>query len=221
MVVWKVHLASASSRRFEWLKGRLEGESVDFTAAGLISDEASPPGGLDVKSQVQRILDSKVESAKIEIAIQGLSESEIPNFLLVGDTLVEDPDDIQQSLGQPDDKTKAAVMLLRLSGRRHNVWSGTAMLSRENSNWTVKSAVEYATVEINQLSDLELAELLNSNSWQGKAGAYDLAGKMGNHARLISGSEVCVLGFASSIIEELLQLISGQCSTASGDEDVA
>jgi hypothetical protein len=31
---------------------------------------------------------------------------------------------------------------------------------------------------------------------------------MGNHANLISGSEVCVLGFAPSIIEELLQLLS-------------
>ncbi len=204
----KVHLASASSRRYEWLKVRLDADFVDFSASGLLSAEQLPPSGLDVRSQVQKILESKVESAKIEIAIQQIGEIEIPDFILVADTLVEDPDDLHQSLGQPIDRASAAAMLLRLSGRRHNVWSGSTLLIRKGESWEEKSSVEYATVEINQLTDDQFAELLESKSWEGKAGAYDLAGQMGKYASLIDGSEVCVLGFAPSIIEELLQLLS-------------
>jgi len=203
----KVHLASASSRRYEWLKVRLDADFVDFSAAGLLSDEQLPPSGLDVRSQVQKILASKVESAKIEIAIQQIGEIEIPDFILLADTLVEDPDDLQQSLGQPIDRASAAGMLLRLNGRRHNVWSGTTLLIRKGDNWEEKSSVEHATVEINQLTDNQFGELLDSKSWLGKAGAYDLAGEMGNHASLIAGSEVCVLGFAPSIIEGFLVLL--------------
>ena len=203
----KVHLASASSRRFEWLKVRLDSEYVDFSASGLLSTEQLPPSGLVVRSQVQKILASKVEAAKIEIAIQQIGEIEVPDFVLLADTLVEDPDDLQQSLGQPIDRTSAAGMLLRLSGRRHNVWSGTTLLIRKGDSWEEKSSVEHATVEINQLTDNQFGELLESKSWVGKAGAYDLAGQMGKYSSLISGSEVCVLGFAPSIIEEFLVLL--------------
>ncbi len=204
----KLHLASASSRRYDWLKARLDAEFVDFSAAGLRTEEDLPQSGLDVRTQVQKILASKVEAAKIEMAIQEIGEIEIPDFVLLADTLVEDPDDLQQSLGQPSDRASAAGMLLRLSGRRHNVWSGTSLLIRKGNSWEEKSSVEHATVEINQLTDDQFGDLLDSKSWLGKAGAYDLAGKMGDYASLIHGSEECVLGFAPSIIEELLQLLS-------------
>ncbi len=205
---WKLHLASASTRRYDWLKVRLDTEFVDFSAAGLHSEEQLPQSGLGVRTQVQKILASKVEAAKIEMAIQEIGEIEIPDFVLLADTLVEDPDDLQQALGQPIDRPSAAGMLLRLSGRRHNVWSGTCLLIRKGNSWEEKSSVEHATVEINQLTDNQFGELLDSKSWLGKAGAYDLAGKMGEYARLIHGSEECVLGFAPSIIEELLNRLS-------------
>lgn len=70
--------------------------------------------------------------------------------------------------------------------------------------------VEVATVEIDELSAPELAALLDSDSWVGKAGAYDIAGAMGVHGRVVAGDEVCVLGLAPSVIARLDEAIDGK-----------
>ena len=48
-----------------------------------------------------------------------------------------------------------------------------------------------------------LIELVSSESWKGKAGAYDLAGAASQDTRLVEGEEVTVLGFAPSAISKL------------------
>jgi predicted house-cleaning NTP pyrophosphatase (Maf/HAM1 superfamily) len=96
---------------------------------------------------------------------------------------------------------------MRLSGRRHLVWSGTALLvHRKNADgvkWEVRTWVEAATVEFDELSPEVLLDLIDSESWVGKAGAYDLAGQMRQHGRLVAGAEICVLGLAPAAIEAL------------------
>ena len=94
-------------------------------------------------------------------------------------------------------------MLTNLSGRRHLVWSGTAILDFSVPSVVVHRSIESAAVEFNSLSDDEIAELIESGSWQGKAGAYDLAGPAGAHARVVSGNEYTVLGLSYSSIEYL------------------
>ena len=210
MTAMKVHLASASTRRFELLNAALKGLNVEFSASPLFSSEIIPPIGMDVGSQVEKILASKIDSAIAEFTLQLESENGIPDYILVADTLVEDPDDINIALGQPADRNGAAAMLLRLSGRRHNVWSGTALIYRKESAWVVETEVEHATVEIDELSSESLSTLLESDSWVGKAGAYDLAGAIGAHARLVAGAKECVLGFAPTIITNLIEYSSGK-----------
>ena len=99
-------------------------------------------------------------------------------------------------MGKPSDSMHALSMLKRLSGRRHQVWSATGL--QICGDWTF--FVEYAVVEIEELSDEALGELVSSGSWKGKAGAYDLAGMMGSYAKLVDGEEVTVLGIASSAL---------------------
>ena len=205
-----MHLASASTRRFELLNEVLKGLNVEFSASPLFSSEIIPPIGMDVGCQVEKILASKINSAIAEFTLQLESENEIPDYILVADTLVEDPDDINIALGQPAERNGAAAMLLRLSGRRHNVWSGTALIYRKESTWVVETEVEHATVEIDELSSESLSALLESDSWVGKAGAYDLAGAIGVHARLVAGTKECVLGFAPTIITTLIEYSSGK-----------
>jgi septum formation protein len=79
------------------------------------------------------------------------------------------------------------------------VWSATAV--QLHGEW--RFYVEYAIVEIDELSDEQLIELILNESWKGKAGGYDLAGPMGAYARLIDGDESTVLGIAGTAMEVL------------------
>jgi predicted house-cleaning NTP pyrophosphatase (Maf/HAM1 superfamily) len=176
---------------------------LTITAAPLLAAEEEQVSGVEVCQQVGAILAGKLEAARMELRLAGHAGMNLPDAVLVADTMVEDPDDTHQSLGKPDGREQAATMLLRLSGRRHLVWSGTALLTHDAADWISQSWIESATVEVDELSVEVLLELLDSDSWKGKAGAYDLAGMMGAHARLISGDEVCVLGFALSAVEKL------------------
>ena len=65
------------------------------------------------------------------------------------------------------------------------------------------SSVENAVVEIEDFTDDALVELIESDSWVGKAGGYDLAGLMGKYAQLIEGTEPTVLGFTQSSLDLL------------------
>ena len=201
-----VRLASSSPRRRQLLLEKYSNITLDF--GGLIGEEPPPPNGRSVHDQVDFILNQKIERARLEhhltISNQKKSKSSnCANFWIVADTLVEDPYDPFLSLGQPRDRIAALHMLTNLSGRRHLVWSGTAILDFSVHSVVVHRSIESAAVEFNSLSDDEITELIESGSWKGKAGAYDLAGPAGVHASVVSGNEFTVLGLSNSSIEFL------------------
>lgn len=212
----RLWLASASARRAEWIKAKLP-ENVVFEARPLLSEERVATIGAPVSAQVAQTLVEKVANARVELSLMARAidegvegASQLPDIVVVADTLVEDPDDPLIPLGKPSDPNSALTTLLRLRGRRHIVWSGTALLSPSAENarvWHAQSWIEFATVEIEQIGDDELAELVTSESWRGKAGGYDLAGPMGGHATLISGDEVCVLGLAATATDVLFAML--------------
>ena len=205
-------LASASERRREILS-EIVNESTKLESRALASDEINPSSGIEVSQRVELICSAKAQAAAQEVTISG----EQPDLVVVSDTLVEDPTDPLIALGQPIDELMAASMLLGLSGRRHRVWSCTAILyspafNRDGTEilhggWTADIWSESAVVEFDELTQVVLAKLVSSGSWKGKAGAYDLAGLAGENASLIEGEEVTVLGFAHGAIEIISSLI--------------
>ena len=90
-------------------------------------------------------------------------------------------------------------MLLRLSGRNHRVWTGTALIRGSD----VQSWIESATVSIDILNEEVLEALVVSDSWRGKAGGYDFAGAMGDYATIIDGAVETVLGFTPQLFDAL------------------
>ena len=206
-------LASASQRRNDWLSEFLASGGSEIEVRPLVSSEPAPSNGLDVRVQTETTCMAKATAAAREMAISGASH----DLVIVADTLVEDPEDPLVAMGKPGDVVSATAMLLRLSGRRHRVWSSTALLwpsgsDREGAEvlhggWSADIWTESAIVEFNDLSADTLADLILSDSWIGKAGAYDLAGEAGSNAVLVEGHEVTVLGFAPSAVDALLDAL--------------
>ena len=181
----RILLASASERQGTILRQRFA--NVEQVALKGV-DESVPRQILS--NQVKDVASRKAE------AVEFNDEFDV---VVVSDTLVEDPDDEQAALGKPASREQAVAMLLRLRGRRHRVWSATMVHAM--GNW--HSSVEFAVVEIEDFSDDALVELIESDSWVGKAGGYDLAGMMGKYAQLIEGTEPTVLGFTQSSLDLL------------------
>ena len=209
-----VLLASASARRRAWLSERLRGTGAALKVTSLLAPEPPPASGSEVKVQVEQTCLSKAHAAVMELTVGG--SHELPNFTLVADTLVEDPDDPLVPLGKPSNKVSAAAMLLRLSGRRHRVWSSTAILyppcetrgtEMLEGGWTADVWTESSIVEFDELDDERAMGLIESESWRGKAGGYDMAGEARSNLRLVEGDEVTVLGFAPNAIESLTGMI--------------
>ena len=52
-----------------------------------------------------------------------------------------------------------------------------------------------------------MISLVESDSWIGKAGGYDLAGAASQSTKIIEGDEVTVLGFSKQAIDEFEEII--------------
>ena len=205
----RLHLASASERRLAWLKERFP--KIPIIAAALLFEEPKPRWGAPVNEQVEFTCAAKAEAAAREGVVSQMAGKEVADIVVVSDTIVADPDDPLMPMGKPEDEQHAMAMLLRLSGKRHRVWSSTALVYPPNGQgehslhggWSADIWTESAVVEFNQLSQERLIELVSSESWKGKAGAYDLAGAASQDTGLVEGDEVTVLGFAPSAISKL------------------
>ena len=205
----RLHLASASERRLAWLEEKLT--SIEISASALMFEEPKPRWGAPVDEQVEFTCAAKAEAAAREGVVGQMAGKEVAEIIVVSDTMVTDPDDPLMPMGKPEDGQHAMAMLLRLSGNRHRVWSSTALVYPPNGQgehslhggWSADIWTESAVVEFSHLSQERLIELVSSESWKGKAGAYDLAGAASQDARLVDGEEVTVLGFAPSAISKL------------------
>lgn len=184
----RVWLASASTRRQQILTELFP--EVMCKALTGINETAD---NVEVNEQVLQICKKKA------YAIQDLDQYEL---IIVSDTMLEDPDFDKVALGKPKDEVEAAMMLHRLSDRRHRVWSSTGIYFSGAWSFFTDSSI----VEFQELSDEDLVELVLNGSWKGKAGGYDLAGEMSKFASLIDGHETTVLGIAESAMEVLTEL---------------
>ena len=187
-IMLRVWLASASSRRQQMIS-ELFPNLVCEALVGV--DETAED--VEVAEQVLQISKKKAD------AIANLGGYDL---IIVSDTMLADPDVDKVALGKPKDDVEAAMMLHRLSGRRHRVWSSTGIYF--SGKWTFFT--DSSIVEFQQLSDEVLVELVLNGSWKGKAGGYDLAGEMSNFASLIDGDESTVLGIAESAMNTIMEI---------------
>ncbi len=167
-------LASTSPRRRELL-ARIGVVPARVAAPDI--DETPLKGELP-RAYVARLAESKARAVE-----RGADE-----VVLAGDTTVAVG---RRILEKPADEADLRRMLALLSGRRHHVWSGVAMVDREDR---VRVRVADTIVAFKALSAAEIDWYVASGEGMGKAGGYAIQGRAEMFVRFLSGSHSNVVG---------------------------
>ena len=119
-------------------------------------------------------------------------------FILAADTVVGCG---RRILPKAEDEATAARCLELISGRRHRVLGGIALIAPDGRIGTrlVESAVIFK-----RLSTAEMASYLASGEWNGKAGGYAIQGRAAAYIRFMSGSYSNVVGLSLYDVHQLL-----------------
>jgi septum formation protein len=95
-----------------------------------------------------------------------------------------------QRLGKPGDADEALEMLRRLHGRRHEVWTGIAVVGGGEQ----RTSAECTVVHVARLAAEDLEAYARSGEPLDKAGAYGIQGMAGQFVRRIEGDYTNVVG---------------------------
>lgn len=177
-------LASSSPRRVELLN-RLH---LSFDVVPPVVDETRRPDE-SAGDYVGRIARDKV----LEVAEPG-------TVVIAADTAVVHDGRI---LGKPAHPEEARSMLRRLQGSTHEVFTGVAVAS----SGSVEMVVDVTEVCFMAMTDLEIADYVDSGEPMGKAGAYALQGRGGVYVESITGSPFTVIGLPIHLLPRLVRRV--------------
>jgi septum formation protein len=183
----KLVLASASPRRLELL-----------AQVGILPD-AVDPAEIDetpFKTELPAPYVLRVAQAKAAVVAPRHPDA----FVLAADTIVACG---RRILGKPEDEKAARRFLALLSGRRHRVYGGVAVITPDGR---VATRRVVSQVAFKRLSDSELVAYLAAGEWRGKAGAYAIQGHGATLVSWMQGSYSNVVGLP---LFEVAQLLTG------------
>jgi septum formation protein len=101
--------------------------------------------------------------------------------------------------GKPADEDGAGMLLRRLAGRTHEVWSGIVL----RSGGAERTASACTRVRFRPLEEAELRWYLRSGEWRDRAGGYAIQGRGAALVEAIDGDFWNVVGLP---VPELLRL---------------
>lgn len=179
-------LASASPRRKELLS-RIVPE-YECVPSGC--EEFVPEG--TPAEQVPRLL---AEQKALAVA-----ESHPDDLVIGSDTVVVLDGTI---FGKPKDKSDAHRMLRALSGQKHFVYTGVAVVEKG----AVRSFLQKTEVEFYPLSDETIDNYIATGEPMDKAGAYGIQGKGAVLVKGIVGDYFNVMGFPVAEIARFIGLV--------------
>ena len=177
-------LASASPRRMELL-GQI-GQQPDAVIPANIDEtprlEESP------KALASRLA---LEKAKVVACAHSC------DIVLAADTVVACG---RRILAKPKNEQDAKRYLTLLSGRRHRVYGGIAVVTPHGAR--VRSVMTQVTFK--RLSPDEIGSYLACDEWRDKAGAYAIQGRAASFVKQINGSYSNVVGLCLYVTEAML-----------------
>ena len=169
----KIILASSSPRRKELFDKYGIDYTVDFVETEEVLDES-----LTLFKRLENIALQKAKPLQIKY----------PNNIIVSaDTMVTFQDEM---LGKPKNKEDAKRMLELLSNNKQVVMTAVCIIKDQQST----TFTDATTVTFKKLSDQEIEDYLDTNEWQGKAGAYAIQGVASKFVEKIDGDLENVIG---------------------------
>lgn len=177
-------LASASPRR----RALLQQMGLQFDVVVTEVDE-TVQAGESAAAYVERLAIAKAHAGHQQGSVA-----------IGADTTVTIDDEI---LGKPCCQSQAVAMLLRLSGRTHEVLTGVAVYDGKR----LESCVVTSTVRFRPVTRMEAVAYWQTGEPTDKAGGYGIQGIGGIFAERLEGSYSAVVGLPVEQTEKLLQLL--------------
>lgn len=183
----RIILASASPRR----KALLEQVGISFQVIESDEEEVMLP---DHPSKV----------------VEGLAEQKADNVLkkVSGDCIIIGADTVvalkENIMGKPQNANAAKEMLQQLQGRKHQVYTGVAIIHRVEDKVEKSVFFECTEVTFYPMSEEEIEFYAASGEPEDKAGAYAIQGLGAAYVKEIKGDFHTVVGLPiSRIYQEL------------------
>lgn len=181
----KLILASSSPRRADIL--RREGIEFDIKLPPNIKEESATSDPVE-----HVLLLSKEKTLSVSQQVE-------EGIILGADTIVVLDGEI---MGKPQDEEEASLILRKLSGKTHRVYTGITLLNKYNGKMI--SDYDCTEVKFNQLEDGRITAYIETGEPMDKAGAYGIQG-MGNFlVENIQGSLDNVIGLPAGKLKEML-----------------
>ena len=180
-------LASASPRRAALLE-----------QVGIIPD-AIIPADIDETKQKGELPRALVERLARTKAM-AIGNEHPDSFILAADTTVSCG---RRILEKPQDDEEAQAFLKLMSGRRHRVIGGIALLTPDGK---LISRVIETIVKFKPLSANEIESYVATKEWEGKAGGYGIQGRAEAFIKFIRGPYSNVVGLS---LYDTLQILNG------------
>lgn len=173
----KLTLASASPRRVQLL------EQIGITPDTII------PADIDESTRkAEPPRDYALRMAREKA--QAIAASHKDTYVLAADTVVACG---RRILPKAENEAQARECLALLSGRRHHVYGGIALITPDGKTHT---RLCDTTVRFKRLTSTEIDSYIASNEWDGKAGGYAIQGLAAAYIKFIQGSYSNVVGLS-------------------------
>src|SRR5262249_3103746 len=165
---------------------------------GIVPDRVVPAALDEVPGNDER---PEAHALRLALAKASAVASENPGAVVIGaDTVVACG---RRILPKPEDEATARRCLELLSGRRHRVVGGLAVIGPDRSE---RTRLVTSVVAFKRLEEGEIRDYLASGEWHGKAGGYAIQGRAAALIRFLSGSYSNVVGLP---LFETMQLLRG------------
>jgi len=173
---------------------------VDILAQLGITPDKIVPADVDetpLKNELPRDLAKRLSVAKAQ-AVAALHPGAT---IIAADTVVAVG---RRILGKPENQTDAKRMIALMSGRRHRVIGGIAVIKPSGK---LSARIVETTVRVNRLNDHAIETYIATGEWEGKAGGYAIQQRFAVHVPFIGGSYTNIVGLCAPTVAAMLERV--------------